>query len=1276
MITCSHCQHPNSASAFFCKRCGHPVVCPRCRIVLEEPLNYCDNCGQLLVSESDSQIFAPSRPASHSRPEAKVDPHIQPIERGAPAVEAPVLSQGTRLEQFVPNELMAKLEAARTSGTMVGERRVVTILFCDVKDSTEAAEKLDPEDWTEIINGAFEHMIKPVYKYEGTLARLMGDGILAFFGAPITHEDDPQRAILAGLDIVSAIELYKERVLLEWGIELKVRVGINTGRVVVGAVGSDLRMEYTAMGDAINLASRMEQTATPGTIQVAYDTYKIVAPLFEFEELGGIEVKGKSAPIQAYRVIRRKAAPGRTRGIEGIEIDLIGRDLEMANLRSAVEDARHGVGGIICVLGEAGLGKSRLVHELQRIEAANEMSAASTSEEGAQFQEIETDIQWFDTASLSYETAQPYALFRRLIRRLNGISHNDTPSELREKLSLIASTAPPEEKSRSVSALEALFGLASKNGDPPLEGEAFKRALFNVMPALWRQQFADQPTIIVFDDLQWSDPASIDLLHDLLPLTEELAIIFLCIFRPNQDAPGWKIKNTADQNYHHRYTEINLRPLSVNQSNQMIDALLGSPELPEELRGRILEQAAGNPFFIEEVIRTLIDGEALLPVDSSNGHPRWRVARESADIHIPDNLQALLTARIDNLSEDVRQTLQVASVIGRNFYRRVLQLINETSEEMDSHLQTLLRQNMIRESARIPEVEYRFRNPLTQEAAYRTILIKHRREFHLRAGEVMETIFTEQLEEQAPRLAYHFREAHQYERAMTHYKTAGDVAYRLFANEEASTHYGDALEMARLIKEPVSSDILLHLYSRRGRALEHQVAYEAALENYQAMLVHARERQDQSLDLAAMTAMATIYSTRTPLHDPGQALKLSEEALVLAQSLDDRAAIAKINWNLLNTVAFTKGNMEEGLAYGETSLKIARELGLKEQIAFTLTSMIMLYWNDNQIAEGNVLLDEVRQLWRELDNQPMLADSYSMSGYSLVMIGDFVSALERFKELERISEAINNSWNLSGSKVMLGMCYLQFGEIDRGVSYMDEAVEIGIRVGLFANELLAKVVLAGAYALLGLENRAKPLSLESYQRRDEFSGFDSSLVLGLVAAACVRNGELSQANEIMEELSAVDTSSGSVWSSSYVVGAVTELALAEGRPDDAIEKVDRFLPRIQDSGVHSALPYLLYQKGLACIALEDLPSAVSSFEEALEYSKKNGERIWRWQILASLVNLASDRDLVETSQAVSWEKEAAETVSFISNHIQEPEFRGTFQLRSGISTGAGEIIQQ
>jgi class 3 adenylate cyclase/predicted ATPase len=1152
---------------------------------------------------------------------------------------------------------MAKLELARASGEMVGERRVVTMLFCDVKGSTAAAEQLDPEEWTEIINGAFEHMIKPIYKYEGTVARLMGDGILAFFGAPIAHEDDPQRAVLAGLDIVASIDPYRKETKRQWGVDINVRVGINTGMVVVGAVGSDLRMEYTAMGDAINLAARMEQTAVPGSVQIAEETHKLVAPLFEFEDIGGIEVKGKAAPIPAYRVLGRKAAPGRLRGIEGLEINLIGRKQELASLERTIADVQQGVGRIVFVIGEAGFGKSRLIQE------AKQLGAKSITGNGnlAPPAPNHTTPVWYETTSLSYETALPYGIFRRLIRRVNGITHNDPPAAVREKLAPLAEIFPTEQQAKVMPVFEALFDLGSLDGKPPLEGEAFKQALFELMPALWQHRFAGQPTVILFDDIHWSDRASVALLQHLLPLVEEMPLVLLCVFRPDRRAPAWQVKTIADETYHHRYSEISLRPFSDDESNQMIDELLRNPELPASLRARILERANGNPFFIEEVIRTLIDNGALIPEDSRNGHPRWRVSDRSADIHIPDNLQSLLTARIDNLSEDERQTLQMAAVIGRNFYRRVLVLINETSVELDSHLNSLLRQEMIRESARIPEVEYSFRNPLTQEAAYRTILLKRRREFHQKVAEAIEALFPERSVELGPQLAYHYGEGQCFNRALPYYQQIGDTAFRLFANAEAATQYGHALDMARQSSEPVSTDTMLYLFNRRGRALEHQVEYDAAVANYEAMISLAGERDEPSLTLAGMMALATIYSTMTPIYDNAKAQLLSEESLILARELGDRAAEAKINWNLMNSVVTSGGDLEKGLVYGEASLQIARELNLREQIGYTLTGMTMIYMNNDHLKEARELLDEVDAVWRELDDQPMLVDSYAMASFVNITAGDFAAAIEILTELEQTSKAINNTWNLIGSKFYLGMCYLELGEISRSKAHLEEGIPLVEQAGMIDYLFYVNMFLSQLYTTLGLFDQARSLADEVFNRRDEGLLLYRPVILGLVCETYVLSGALSQARAVADLLAELDTSNNGLWRNSYAIKAQAELALAENRPHDVIAAVEPFISRLKEFGVRSALPHILHLLGRAYIALDRPEEAFAVLEEALHESKVTGERRWRWQILAALA------DLAEEEPAAKWRAEALETIYFIADNIGPLELRQYFLHRTDVA---------
>ncbi len=766
-MDCPNCGRANRAGANFCRFCGthFAAACPMCRTVLLEDSAFCDNCG-FQLSQSPPTVALP-RPAGHARP-------VTPRPAAAMPAHTPASTPAHKAPHFIPAEMLRKLEAARATGEMVGERRVVTMLFCDVKGSTAAAEQLDPEDFTEIMNGAFEHMINPVYKYEGTLARLMGDAILAFFGAPIAHEDDPQRAVLAGLDIVAAIEPFREKVRRKWGIDFNVRVGINTGLVVVGAVGSDLRLEYSALGDAINLAARMEQTAQPGTVQIAQDTYRSVRTQFDFEELGQIEVKGKSQPVLAYRVLGRKAVTGRARGIEGLHADIVGRAEELRALRDVVGDLKQGVGRIVLVLGEAGLGKSRLVGEAAKI-----------------FHELlGPDAGWYDTISLSYETNQAYGLLQRLVRRMHGIDHNAASGPLRQQLAELVDSLPEARRRRAGQVFEALFGLENDNGALPLDVDNFKRELRDAMEAWWRVRFEGTPTLLAFDDLHWSDSASIELLRQLMPLVNDLPLVIVGIMRVERQAPAWQIKVLADDEYTHRYSELMLKPLSEADSNELLNRLLANPDLPARLRASILEKSSGNPFFIEEVVRTLIGNGAVTAAEREvDGQKQryWRAASDTADFEIPDNLQSLLAARMDRLEDGTRATLQMASVIGRSFYRRLLQAVVDGGGHLDQQVAMLLRLDMIREAARMPEIEYAFRNSLTQEAVYKTILLKRRRDFHGRVGAAMEALYPDQLDTLYGLLAHHFTLAGQSEKAITYARQAARRAVGLYA-------YGDALQ--------------------------------------------------------------------------------------------------------------------------------------------------------------------------------------------------------------------------------------------------------------------------------------------------------------------------------------------------------------------------------------------------------------------------------------------------------------------------------------------------
>ncbi len=1039
-MQCPNCQTTNRLIAFFCKECGAALFCPRCREALPVQAQFCDNCGQRIFSviAHEAIHLDPDRHAQQSPPDTDIPPatipHTSSIVQKTNGEKVEVIpsretepSSGANLQQYIPQELLTKVNAARASGGMVGERRVVTMLFCDVKGSTAAAEQLDPEDWTEIINGAFEHMIRPVYKYEGTVARLMGDAILAFFGAPIAHEDDPERAILAGLDIVGEISPFADAIKDRWGLDFNVRVGINTGLVVVGAVGSDLRLEYTATGDAINLAARMEQTAQPGAIQISEDTYRLVSSLFEFKKLTPIEVKGKSTPVQTFRVLRRNSVDKKHRGLTGLEAPLIGRAAEYESLLQVAENLNQGLGGIVALIGEAGLGKSRLVAELN----------SSMNDHGEKSDAVVQH--WFETSAVSYESAHPYGLFRRLIRQVCGIAQDDPIDILREKIGVVVAEVPVDDQLRLRQVFESIFGVSSASGDPALEGETFKRQLFAAMESLWARRSEQYPVVLACEDLHWADPASVELLVHLFSLTERLPFLILLLMRADRKSPSWTLKQTAESDYyyHHRYSEINVQPLSHNDSVLLVDSLVEMSGLSTDMADAILEKVEGNPLFAEEVVRAFHESQLRGDGHSENG----------SSLDIPDNLQALLVSRIDRLEDQTRRALQLAALIGRSFYYRILEMIADDGLSIDTHLAILVRADMIREAARIPELEYIFRHQLTQAAAYQTILLRERREFHQRVGEAIEKIFHDRIDEMSVTLVHHFSLADNPERALSYLILAGDGAIRLHAHAEAVEHYTKALEIA-LAQQPVDVDILRNLFRGCGRALEMLPDYDEALANYEKLGAIADQLEAAPLKLDALVSCATLYATQTPFQNSAKAEAFSIEALEIACTLDDPAAKSKIYWIRMMALTFAGENPEQARTFGEQSLAIAREHELHEQTAFTIGNLVMAYWGLDEIEPAQQLIREARGLWEKLQNLPMLVDTFSLGTYTEIMLGNLDSAFHTSNRMIEISHSIDNGWNLTAGTYFRGLVEFERGNYDLAVIAMEEVRRLGKTRGI------------------------------------------------------------------------------------------------------------------------------------------------------------------------------------------------------------------------------------
>src|ERR687894_1195415 len=407
---------------------------------------------------------------------------------------------------------------------MKGERRFVTVLFADVVGSTRIGEQLDPEEVAEIMDGAFAFLNAEVAKYGGTVARLLGDAVLAFFGAPVAHEDDAERAVRAGLDIQAKAKEYAEQTKRNYGVDFEVRVGINTGLAVLAVVGDEIKTEYTAMGDTTNLAARMQNAARPGTVMISAETYHLVKNLFDFNPRGAIEVKGKSAPIETYEVLAPKAVPGKVRGLEGVSSPLVGRDADFQLLREKLEGLLAGQGAFVGVVGEAGLGKSRLIAEARNL--------------------VNTDSQpqivWLEGRAISYGQVTAYYPWRQVIRESIGAQEGDTPERVRERLRVARDRyGLPEDE---LPFLEALLGVESEASlrlVRDLEGDALRQRIASAMRNYIGALAQTAPAVLVFDDLHWADEASVELLLNVAELVEIAPLLVICLMRPDKDAPSW-----------------------------------------------------------------------------------------------------------------------------------------------------------------------------------------------------------------------------------------------------------------------------------------------------------------------------------------------------------------------------------------------------------------------------------------------------------------------------------------------------------------------------------------------------------------------------------------------------------------------------------------------------------------------------------------------------------------------------------------------------------------
>jgi DNA-binding SARP family transcriptional activator len=886
----------------------------------------------------------------------------------SPTPETTVLYEQIRDRKVGPAEpaAMPGPTEERSAQAVAGELRAVTVL------SVRVSGAIDAEAVMELANRLLMITEEVLSRYEAQIDRLLGEEMLAVFGAPQAHEDDRERALWAALEIQS--EAQKQG--------LRARIGINTGDVYVGRTGPERYQVGTVIGPVVNLASRLGDASEPGEIIVGPDTYRLTAPLFDFQVADPIKMGDIAEPLSVYRLLGAKTGHGKMRGIVGLESPLVGRETEFGALLEALQRLQAGPGGIVTLVGEAGVGKSRLVAELQRqslVKTPDGPQVPTSSRRGS-------SVQWVEGRCLSFGASIAYLLWLDVLWGLLGVTGEDPPlavrDALRERVEMLCADCvddvfPFLARLMSLPLAEEVEAVLRGLGNKGLKVGTFRAAGILIERAA-RQQ---GPLVVVCEDLHWADPTSLELLEQLLPLTDRAPVLFICLFRPETEHGCWHIKETAARQYRHRHTDLWLETLSDVESTRLLNNLLQLEELPPGLVERILDRAEGNPFYVEEIIRSLIDNEDIV-WDEVTG--RLQVRGTVPELAIPDTVRGVLMARIDRLQGGPKRVLQLASVIGRVFSYRVLEAIVQKERELSSHLSTLQREEMIRERTRIPELVYIFKHQLTQEAAYRTLLKKERRVFHRRVAEVLERLYLERIEEQVELLAHHWEQAEEPEKATEYLVRAGKKAAGRYANTEALTYFQRALVLAD--GQDGYDDILAH----RSQVLLDMFLGREAAGDYKLLLDRARQSGNRSGELEALLGLASAYYT-IALDEPdfaSESLKLYEQAYTLAGRLYDKAGRVRA---LASTIWFTDFWTEYGnqaVANMEEARAISQEVEDEDLIIDCMMA---------REARGLLTIGQAEELLRRLEARhdlPRLKEAYFPLVWWYLDSGNFEKCVE------------------------------------------------------------------------------------------------------------------------------------------------------------------------------------------------------------------------------------------------------------------------------------------
>jgi class 3 adenylate cyclase/tetratricopeptide (TPR) repeat protein len=1106
-MQCPNCQFDNRDGVNFCEKCGANLeqICPNCNATIPPDRIFCGICGHNLTDSSEITSIDYSKPQS-----------------------------------YTPKFLADKILTSRSS--VEGERKLVTVLFADVANFTAISELLDPEDIHQIINGTFQILMNEIHSYEGTINQFTGDGVMALFGAPVAHEDHAQRACLAAISTQRALQGYSQQVKANHNVDFALRIGLNSGPVVVGSIGDDLRMDYTAVGNTTNLADRMQGLAKPGSILLSYDTHRLVADFFEFEYFGSVKVKGIKAPQEIFQLIKPSAIETRigasvARGLK----QFVGRKNSMARLMEVYERIQSGAGQIIGVVGEAGVGKSRLLLEFNSLLSQGEFI-------------------YLEGRCLPYGGSMSYLPMLEIIKSFFGIKEDNSESAIKAKLKEKISTLD-ENLQATIPSFQDLLSLKADSDDFTVLDPQQKRELtFVAMRDLFLHISHDLPLIIAVEDLHWIDKTSENFLNFLIGGISTSRILIILLYRPEY-THQWGSKSD--------YSQIGLKQLGIPSSIQLIKTILESEEISQEIEKLVLHRTAGNPLFIEEFTQMLIEDGAIQQKGS-----QYILNRNASDIQVPETIQGLIAARIDRLEDDIKNTLQVASVIGRDFAYHILQTITGMSEELKSYLFNLQDLEFIYEKENKRELEYIFKHALTQEVAYLSLLTARRKILHRMVGQAMEAHFGERLNEYSNIIGEHFMRGEDWGKAYHYLNQAGDAAIRLYAHSEARAHFTKSLN-----------------------ALSHM---EDTKENQ-------RRRVDTIINL-------TVSSWLTDRAD------VSIERLDMAEDLirslldsnhptsEDTTRLARIQF-WIGRAYYQRGEMREALGYYQKVLPIAQQTGDAKILAIPSGAIGQVLVVQGHLENGSALLGQAIELFEKLARWPEWIQAKSFYGAALAGMGKYNQGLCATQDALSKSQEFQSFTGISVSQLCSGFVYFFVGDLPKAIDAAKAAVNSSMQSG----DLIYLYVGYGLLAWSSARSGRKDLAYKSMNQSQEVAHqLGGKVIMGDVfqsarAEMAYLIGDMDTAIQTANQTIEMAQKIGAIWSTG-VSYRVWGQALYKSELQSWEETGQKFAESIHilESGqnqmeaarTHFAWGQLYYDLGNADEARVHLEQAAHKFSES------------------------------------------------------------------------------